>query len=153
MRGGAAAGMLAAGGTAALLPTRGHADATALTAARRRTYAALMETVVTQPTLRLDPAVAPAAAEQFAVAYAAWPADRRRDADAVLDALEQAPAGGPFSALDPAGRGSELRARAHATEANPAAAEGQRLELGRRALDLAAVVLGPPDSGHQIVTV
>jgi len=152
-RGGALAGLLAVGGTAALLPSRSPAQAAALTAARRRTYTALMETVVTGPSLRLDPSVAPQAAAQFAAAYEAWPPDRRRDADAVLDALEQAPAGGSFSALDAAGRGTELRARAQATRATPAAAEGERLELGRRALDLAAVVLGPPDSGHQIVTV
>jgi phytoene dehydrogenase-like protein len=59
-----------------------------------------METVVTQPSVRLDPAVAPAAAEQFAAAYASWPADRRRDADAVLDALERSTASTGFSELD-----------------------------------------------------
>jgi hypothetical protein len=152
MRGGAAAGVLAVGGTAALLPTRGRADATGLTAARQRTYTALMETVVTQPSVRLDPAVAPAAAEQFAAAYASWPADRRRDADAVLDALERSTASG-FSGLDRRRRGEELRARARVTSPRPAAAERARLELTADALGLAAVVLGPPDSGHQIVTV
>jgi hypothetical protein len=152
MRGGAAAGVLAVGGTAALLPTRGRADATGLTAARQRTYTALMETVVTQPSVRLDPAVAPAAAEQFAAAYASWPADRRRDADAVLDALERSTASG-FSGLDRRRRGEELRARARVTSPRPGAAERERLELTADALGLAAVVLGPPDSGHQIVTV
>ena len=153
IRGGAAAGVLAIGGTAALLPTRGRADATGLTAARQRTYTALMETVVTQPSMRLDPAVAPAAAEQFAAAYASWPADRRRDADAVLDALERSPASTGFAGLDRQRRDAELRARASVTSPRPAAAERERLDLTARALGLAAVVLGPPDSGHQIVTV
>jgi uncharacterized protein YfaS (alpha-2-macroglobulin family) len=153
MRGGALVGLLAAGGTAALLPSRGGAQAVALTTARRETYTALMETVVTQPSLRLDPAVAPAAAAQFAAAYASWPADRRRDADAVLDALERSTASVGFSRLDRGRRGEELRDHARATSARPAAAERERLELTARALELAAVVLGPPDSGHQIVTV
>jgi hypothetical protein len=153
MRGGAAAGVLAVGGTAALLPTRGRADATGLTAARQRTYTALMETVVTQPSVRLDPAVAPAAAEQFAAAYASWPADRRRDADAVLDALEAAPAAGAFSGLDRGRRGAELRDGSRATRPSPTGAEHARLDLTSRALELAAVVLCPPDLGHQIVTV
>jgi hypothetical protein len=39
------------------------------------------------------------------------------------------------------------------TSPSPGAAEQARLELTTRALALAAVVLGPPDSGHQIVTV
>jgi hypothetical protein len=154
LRGGVLAGALVVGGTtAALTPSGGQAEAVALTDARRRTYTALMETVVTGPSLRLDPGVAPEAAEQFATAYAAWPPDRRRDADAVLDALEQAPPGGSFSALDRASRGADLRARGRVTRATPADAERARLELTGRALELAAVVLGPPDSGHQIVTV
>src|SRR3954468_18643400 len=96
-RGGAAAGALAIGGTAALLPTRGRADGTGLTAARRRpetapleagaAHPALWEGVVPRPARRLDPAVAGRAGEQFAAVYASWPADRRREADAVLDAL------------------------------------------------------------------
>ena len=149
-RGGAAAALLAAGGTAALLPSRGTAQATSLSAARQQTYTALMETVVTQPSIRLDPAVAPGAARQFAAAYAGWPPERRRDADAVLDALERSVG---LSGLDRRRRGEELRARAHPTTARPAAAERERLELSVRALELAAVVLGPSDSGHQIVTV
>jgi hypothetical protein len=153
LRGGALAGAMAVGGTAVLAPAGGSAAAEALAPARRRTYTALMETVVTGPSLRLDPAVAPEAAERFAAAYEAWPPDRRRDADAVLDALEQAAAGGSFSALDHERRGADLRARGRATQAAPDAAERARLDLTRRALDLAAVVLGPPDSGHQIVTV
>jgi hypothetical protein len=39
------------------------------------------------------------------------------------------------------------------TSPRPAAAERERLELTARALELAAVVLGPSHSGHQIVTV
>jgi hypothetical protein len=135
VRGGAVAGVLAFGGTAALVPSRGRAEATALTAARRQTYTALMADVVTQPSIRLDAAVAPAAAAQFAAVYAGWPAERRRDADEVLDALEAS------SGL------------ARPTTARPGPAEREHLELTVRALELAAVVLGPPDSGHEIVTV
>jgi hypothetical protein len=112
-----------------------------------------MEAVVTGPSLRLDPAVAPEAAEQFAAAYVDWPPDRRRDADAVLDALEASPAAGAFSGLDRRRRGAELRARGRATRPSPSAAERADLDLTARALSLAAVVLGPRDSGHQIVTV
>lgn len=146
LRGGALAGLLAAGGTAAVLPSRGRADATALSPARRETYTAFMETVVTGPSMRLDASVAPAAAERFAAAYAGWPPERRRDADTVLDALAD------VAALDPGRRGAELRARARPTTARPDAAERARLELSVRALELAAVVLDPPDS-HAIVTV
>jgi hypothetical protein len=153
-RGGALAGALAIGGTgAALLPAGGHAQATALSAARRRTYTALIEAVVTQPSMRLDPAIAPAAAADFAAVYAGWPAERRRDADAVLDALEGAPAAGAFSGLDRHRRGAELRDGSRATRPSPTGAEHARLELTGRALELAAVVLCPPDLGHQIVTV
>jgi hypothetical protein len=153
LRGGAAAAALAVGGVVGLAPSGGSAEAAALTPARRRTYTALMEAVVTGPSLRLDPAVAPLAADQFAAVYAEWPPDRRSDADAVLDALEQAPAGGSFSGLDRGRRDAELRARGRATRATPTAAERARLDLTARALELAAVVLGPHDSGHQIVTV
>jgi len=152
-RGGALAGALALGGAAALAPAGGRAQATALSAARQQTYTALMEAVVTQPALRLDAAVAPAAAARFAEAYAGWPPERRRDADAVLDALEDVPAAPGFSRLDRARRSAELHAGARATSPRPAGAEHARLELTGRALELAAVVLGPPDGGHQIVTV
>ena len=153
---GVLAGTVAAGGAlarAVVLPAGGEAQASALSPARQRTYTALMESVVTQPALRLDPAVAPGAAVAFAAAYAGWPPERRGDADAVLDALERAPAAGAFSDLDRGRRGDELRALARVTSARPAAAEQARLEVTTRALALAAVVLGPPDSGHQIVTV
>jgi len=154
VRGGALAGALAVGGTTAgLLPAGGTAQTSALSPARRRTYTALMEAVVTQPSMRLDAAIAPGAATDFAAAYAGWPPERRRDADAVLDALERSSAATGFSGLDRHARGEELRARARATSAHPDAAERQRLDLAARALELAAVVLGPPDSGHQIVTV
>jgi hypothetical protein len=153
VRGGALAGALAVGGTAAVLPAGGTAQATALSSARRRTYTALMEAVVTQPSMRLDPAIAPAAAADFATAYAGWTPDRRRDADAVLDALERGPAAGAFSGLDRGRRGAELRDGSRATRSSPTGAEHARLELTSRALELAAVVLCPPDLGHQIVTV
>ena len=145
-RGGAFAALLAAGGTAAVLPSRGRADATALSAARRETYTAFMETVVTGPSMRLDASMAPVAAERFAAAYSGWPPERRRDADAVLDALAD------VASLEPGRRAAELRARARPTTARPGAAERARLELSVRALELAAVVLAPPDS-HEIVSV
>jgi hypothetical protein len=152
-RGGALAGVLAVGGTAAVLPAGGRAQAAGLTATRRRTYTALMEAVVTQPAVRLDPAVAPGAADAFAAAYSSWPDERRRQADAVLDALEREPAAAGFSALDRRGRGEQLRAGSQVSDPRPAGAEHERLELTAQALELAAVVLAPPDSGHQIVTV
>jgi hypothetical protein len=153
VRGGALAGALAAGGAAALVPSGGHAQTTALSPARRQTYTALMEAVVTAPSMRLDPAVALGAAAAFAEAYAGWPAQRRRDADAVLDALEAAAGAAGFSRLDPRRRGAELHAAARATSARPTRTERDRIDVTARALELAAVVLGPPDSGHQIVTV
>jgi hypothetical protein len=154
VRGGALAGAVAVGGTTAgLLPAGGTAQTSALSPARRRTYTALMEAVVTQPSMRLDAAIAPAAAADFAATYAGWPPERRRDADAVLDALEGAPATGDFSGLDRRRRGDELRDGSRATRPRPTGAEHARLELTSRALELAAVVLCPPDLGHQIVTV
>jgi hypothetical protein len=71
----------------------------------------------------------------------------------VLDALERTPAAGAFSGLDRARRGTELREGARAPRSNPTGAEHARLELTGRALELAAVVLCPPDLGHQILTV
>jgi hypothetical protein len=153
-RGGALAGALAlGGGVAAIAPSRGTAQAAALTDARRRTYIALMEAVLAQPSVRIDPALAPQAADAFATAYADWPEDQRRQADAVLDELERQAAGARFSALDRGARGAELRAGSRVTGPRPAGAEQARLELTSRALELAAVALGPPDAGHQIVTV
>ena len=153
VRGGALAGALSVGAGAALLPARGGAQASALTAARLGTYTALMEAVVTAPALRLDASVAPGVAAEFAAAYARWPAERRRRADTVLDALERAPAGASFSALDSDRRGAELRADGRATRASPTGTEQERLDLTAGALELAAVALGPTDEGHQIVTV
>jgi hypothetical protein len=49
--------------------------ATGLAPARRETYRALVDTVLTEPGLRLDPAAADAAASEFAAHYATWPAD------------------------------------------------------------------------------
>jgi hypothetical protein len=154
VRGGVAAAALAVGGAATVLPRGGSsAQAAGLTPARRATYTALMEAVVTQPALRLDPAVAPIAADDFAAAYATWPEDRRRQADAVLDALEREPATVAFSGLDRGRRGQELREGSRVSQSRPTGAEHERLELTSQALELAAVSLGQPDSGHEIVTV
>lgn len=152
--GGAVAGALAVGGAATVLPSGGSATAEAagLSAARRRTYTALVEAVAVQPSVRLDPSVAAPATEDFAAAYDAWPDERRAQADAVLDALERAPAGG-FSGMHRDRRGAELHARCDVRHARPTAAEHERSELARRALELASVALGPTDYGHMIVTV
>jgi hypothetical protein len=153
-RGGAVAGALALGGAAAVVaPSRGTAEAVGLTAARERTYTALMEAVLVQPSLRLDPALAPRAADAFAAVYADWPAEQRHHADAVLDALERAPGAAGFSALGPDDRAAQLRAGARVTRARPTPDDRDRLQLTTGALELAAAVLGPPDSGHQLVTV
>jgi hypothetical protein len=156
-RGGVLAGALALalGGAAGLARpggTGGTAQAAGLTEARRRTYTALIAAVAVQPSVRLSPAVALDAADAFAAVYDAWPDERRRQADAVLDALERAPAGG-FSALDDRRRGDDLRERSRVSHSRPAGAEHERLELVRQSLELAAVALGPEDGGHQIVTV
>lgn len=151
-RGGALAGAMVLGGSLGLAWTGGTAQAAGLTEARRRTYAALIEAVAVQPSVRLDAAVASDAAATFAAAYGAWPQERRRQVDAVLDALERAPAGG-FCALERRRRGDDLRARCRVSRSRPAGAEHERLDLARRALELAAVALGPEDAGHAIVTV
>jgi hypothetical protein len=153
-RGGVIAGVLAAGSAATVLPSDrgGSAEAAGLTVARRRTYTALIEAVAAMPSVRLDPSVAGAATDDFAAAYDAWPDERRAQADALLDALERVPAGG-FSGMARERRGAELRARCELGHARPTAAEHERLDLARRALELTAVALGPPDAGHVIVTV
>ena len=118
-----------------------------LTDARRATYRALAETVVTEPGMRLTPAAADTAAAGFAAAYAAWPAERQRHADRVLDALERS-AGRSFAKLDGRGRSAHLRTCAKPTDDEPIGTERERLDLAEQALALAAVAVGP--SGNEL---
>jgi hypothetical protein len=123
------------------------ATAPGLTDARRTTYRALAETVVTEPGMRLTPAAADTAAAGFAAAYAAWPAERQRRADQVLDALERS-AGRSFAKLDGRGRSAHLRTCAKPTDDEPIGGERERLDLAEQALALAAVAVGP--SGNEL---
>jgi hypothetical protein len=161
-RGGALAGVLTIGGVG---PAAAHAateppvapvppvppvptalppvvDAVGLTAARRETYRALAETVVTEPGMRLAPAAADAAAAQFAATYATWTPDAQRRAERVLDALERSN-GRSFAKLDARGRSEHIRACAKPTDDEPIGPERQRLDLAEQALSLAAVAIGP----------
>jgi hypothetical protein len=155
--GGALAGLVTIGGVgsgaaqaasgpattgAAATEVAGAAGAVGLTAARRETYRALAETVVTDPGMRLAPGAADAAAAQFAAAYATWTPDAQRRAERVLDAFERSSAR-PFAKLDARGRSEHLRACARPTDDEPVGPERQRLDLAEQALSLAAVAVGP----------
>jgi hypothetical protein len=114
-----------------------------LTDARRQTYRALVDTVVTEPGLRLDPAAADAAASEFASHYATWGIEAQRRADGVLDALEASSSGRPFAKLDRPARTTHLRACAQPTDDDPIGPERQRLDMAQGAMSLAAVTIGP----------
>jgi hypothetical protein len=118
-----------------------------LTDARRETYRALAETVVTEPGMRLTPDAADSAAAGFAAAYATWAPERQRRADRVLDALDRS-AGRSFARLDGRGRSAHLRTCARPTDDEPIGAERERLDLAEEALSLAAVAVGP--SGNEL---
>jgi hypothetical protein len=117
--------------------------ATGLAPARRETYRALVDTVLTEPGLRLDPAAADAAASEFAAHYATWPADAQQRADAVLDALEQSTGRAPFAKLGRPARTAHLQGCAKPTDDDPVGAERRRLDLAQGAMSLAAVTVGP----------
>jgi len=119
------------------------AAAAGLAANRQQTYRALVDTVLAEPGLRLDPAAADAAASEFATRYATWPADAQRRADAVLDALEQSTGGSSFAKLDRPARTAHLRTCGRPTDDDPVGAERQRLDLAQGAMSLAAVTVGP----------
>ena len=149
MRGGALVGALALSGgrlgvaqAAAPDATAPAVAATGLTDARRQTYRSLVETVVTEPGMRLDPAAADAAASHFTATYATWPAEAQRRAEQVLDALERS-ADRPYARLDRGARAAHLRQCARPTNDQPVGAERERLDLAERALSLAAVAVGP----------
>src|SRR4051794_3252823 len=110
-------------------PVAAAAPATGLAPARRETYRALADTVLTEPGLRLDPAAADAAASDFAAHYAAWPADARLRADAVLDGLEASTGRGSFAKLGRPARAAHLRDCGRPTDDDPVGAERQRLDL------------------------
>ena len=118
------------------------AAASGLAANRQQTYRALVDSVLTEPGLRLDPAAADAAAAEFATRYATWPADAQGRADAVLDALEQS-TGRSFAKLDRPARTAHLRSCGRPTDDDPVGAERQRLDLAQGAMSLAAVTVGP----------
>src|SRR3954470_22980955 len=71
----------------------------ALTADRRATYTSLVEAVLADPSMRVDPSLAQGSADEFAAAYADWPAELQRGADKVLDAVERSSSRG-FSKED-----------------------------------------------------
>jgi hypothetical protein len=118
------------------------APATGLAPARRETYRALVDTVLTEPGLRLDPAAADAAAAEFEAHYATWAADARQRADAVLDTLDTS-SGRSFSKLGRPARTAHLQACGRPTDDDPVGPERQRLDLAQGAMSLAAVTVGP----------
>jgi hypothetical protein len=88
-RGAAVSAALGVGATWAprAIAASGSAAATVLAAHRRETYSALADTVLSGPSFRLPAGAADSALADFETAYAAWPAQARRRADAILDAL------------------------------------------------------------------
>jgi hypothetical protein len=113
-----------------------------LTDVRRQTYRSLVETVVTEPAMRLDAAAADTAASQFTAAYTTWPAELQQRADRILDALDQS-AGRPLHRLDRDARAAHLRACARPSSDQPVGAERRQLDLAEHAVSLAAVAVGP----------
>jgi hypothetical protein len=130
-------------GAAGAAPVAVPAQAAGLTPARQTTYRALVDTVLAEPGLRLDPAAADAAASEFATRYATWPADAQRRADATLDALERSTGGAAFGKLGRPARTAHLRACGRPTDDDPVGAERARLDLAQGAMSLAAVTVGP----------
>jgi hypothetical protein len=116
-----------------------------LTDGRRQTYRALVETVVTDPAMRLDPATADIAASEFAGTYATWPAELQQRADRTLDALEQS-APRPFAQLDRRARSEYLNASAKPSDDEPVGDERRRLDMAESAVSLAEVTVGPGGS-------
>ena len=152
-RGGALAGvavMTVPGVARAAKPAPAPAAATTaapvaagLTPARRMTYTALVDTVLAEPGLRLNPAAADAAASEFAAHYATWPADGQRRADAVLDALDASTGASSFAKLGRPARTAHLQTCGRPTDDDPVGAERQRLDMAQGAMSLAAVTVGP----------
>ena len=101
--------------------------AAALTPEQRATFAALADTVLGGPSMRLDPAAADQAVRDFEAAYVLWPTPDRRRAEATLDAL----------ARDM--RASERRNREDTLR--PPGEDRRRADLAERGLALVAVVI------------
>lgn len=145
-RGGALAGAAVMGMPGAARAARPAPAAAAVAAGlapdRRDTYRALIDTMATEPGLRIDPTGADAAASEFAARYATWPADAQRRADGVLDALAQS-SGRPFATLDRRGRANHLQSCGRPTNDDPVGPERRRLDMAQGAMSLAAVTLGP----------
>jgi hypothetical protein len=118
-----------------------------LTPQRRRTYEALVATVVAGPSLRLATVSAHGAGARFAGVYATWSADARRRADGVLEVLEAGPRGAPVSRQPRAARAGFLRACTRVPSELPSGAERERLALAEGALGLVVVVVGPGEDG------
>jgi hypothetical protein len=125
------AGAALVGGGALAMPGVTAPAPPGLTAARQRAYAALAESVVTGPSMRLEPAATRAAVDAFTQIYAARPADERERADRTLDAVGAVPARAP--ALN---------------SPQPTGAERAQIVLLEDAMALVAAVVGQPDGGH-----
>src|SRR4051794_41857775 len=121
-RPGGARGAGRAGGAGAAAPVA----AAGLATNRRETYRALVDTVLAEPGLRLDPAAADAAASEFAAHYATWPADAQRRADAVLDALDASTGGSALAKLGRPARAAPLRTGGPPTHGDPGGARRPR---------------------------
>lgn len=128
-RTGLTAGALTLGSWTTLTSTGAATPTTrvALTPERCATYAALLDTVLQGPSMRLGGQAAEQAVGAFEATYVLWPADARRRADATLDAL----------ARDM--RRSDRHDREGALA--PAGIERQELELAERGLALVAVTV------------
>lgn len=131
-------GALALGSLAGSSPAPAATTTTASTTlapARRATYAALAETVLTGPAMRLEPSAAAPATADFAAAYATWPAQDRKRADQILDHLAKLDRKGRERAVDPPGLAR------------------RELELAEQALALVAIATVPSDGAdHRVVT-
>lgn len=100
----------------------------ALAAERRRVYAALADTFVAGPAMRLPAAAGERVTADFERAYVTWPAADRSRADAVLDAL-----------------GREFTARGRAEREATMRGERSGPALAYRARALVAVALAGSD--------
>jgi hypothetical protein len=106
---------------------------------RRRSYRALVEALLVTGALPGSPADAASAGDRLGALYADALPRRRREIDAVLDALAQA----RLAQRAPAGRVALLR--------EWAAAGGERRAIAARAIALASAAYGPADRPLPVV--
>jgi hypothetical protein len=111
----------------------GAAPATGLTDARRRTYAALADSVLTGPSMRLPVADVQPTVDAFARVL------RRLATDA-------AHVGGPHARRPGPAGGASVPTALHS--ALPTGAERAHVVLLEAAMALVAAVVGQPDGGH-----